>query len=411
MGAPEIAARDALVERWFDATPASPPPPPPPPPTPAEITWIDPAAWTGQNPPPREWEVEGWIPRHEVTLLYGDGGIGKTLLIHQYATAAAAGRPWLGQKTRQARVMCFFCEDSSEELHRRQVDINASFQIGHKDLGGLRLASRKHEDNLLAAWDRSGSAMKLTPAWHRLKRDAIAFGADVLVIDTIADVYGGSEIDRVQVNAFVKGCLGSLAKAIGGSVIALGHPSLSGKSTGSGTSGSTAWSNAARSRIYLRYPEKTDSGNIRELEGMKLNYGPKGSLLKLRWERGAFAVIAGRMSAAEAATAFPASLIPRLDDAAEDATVRALNECANVQMSTAPNSPHFAPKVLKRRLPEILQAFSADEVWAAIGRLERTNVIRYETIGRNMSRHPVYGFVVVPDNMSSAEPTEQTVFS
>lgn len=48
----------------------------------------------------------------------------------------------------------------------------------------------------------------------------------VVIVDTIADTYGGNEIDRAQVNAFVKSCLGRLAQAIGGTVIALGHPSM-----------------------------------------------------------------------------------------------------------------------------------------------------------------------------------------
>jgi RecA-family ATPase len=85
--------------------------------------------------------------------------------------------------------------------------------------------------------------------------DAKAFRADVVIVDTIADVFAGSEIDRMQVNAFVKSCLGRLAQEIGGSVIALGHPSMAGKQSGEGESGSTAWSNAVRSRLYLKVPE------------------------------------------------------------------------------------------------------------------------------------------------------------
>ncbi|MEX6979940.1 hypothetical protein AB2C28_31615, partial [Pseudomonas aeruginosa] len=92
-------------------------------------------------------------------------------------------------------------------------------------------------------------------------------------LDPLSDIYAGSEIDRGQVTTFVKGCLGRLAHEIGGSVVVLAHPSQSGMSSGQGTSGSSAWSNAVRSRLYL----STLSDKARELANMKLNYGPKGS--------------------------------------------------------------------------------------------------------------------------------------
>lgn len=236
------------------------------------------------------------------------------------------------------------------------MDINASLGVSPSELRSLRLVSRKHEDNLLAVWDSKASKLKMTPLWHELKTDAIAFGADVLIIDTLADVYSGSELDRGQVNAFVKTCLGGLATAIGGSVIALGHPSVSGKSSGSGTSGSTAWSNAARSRLYLKYPGKADRGDFRELEGMKMNYGPKGGRLKLRWNRGAFDMVAG---SAPAALRDPNSSgpIPTLDDAVQSAVVSALIDLSDVPMSDQPRSVHYAPRVLERRTDQSTHVF------------------------------------------------------
>ncbi len=389
-GAPNVSRREAVLAHFEHVEDALPP----------ASGWIDPTQWDGKPIPPRQWEVEGWIPRGEVTLLYGDGGVGKSLLAHQYATAAATGRSWLGQKTRPGRVMCFMCEDSADELQRRQADINGVLHVAHTELGNLRLQSRKHSDNALGVWDRSAGTLKLTPAWHQLKRDAVDFGADVVVIDTLSDVFVGDEINRTQVNAFVKVCLGRLAAAFGGSVIALGHPSVAGRNSGTGTSGSTAWSNAVRSRLYLRYPDRSERGNIRELEGMKLNYGPKGSLLKIKWSRGAFDVVAGKVTASDTATGWPATSIPALDDAAEAATLAALNECVGTALSPAPNSAHYTPKVLKRRVPEELQAYSIEEIGEAVARLERKNLIRQDVVGKSPSRHPIKGYVVLPAKTS-----------
>lgn len=364
------------------------------------LAWIDPTKWEGQPLPAREWEVEGWVPKGEVTLLYGDGGVGKSLLMQQYATCAAASLDWLGQKTRATRVMGFFCEDDEEELHRRQHDINSALGITYSDLTNLRLLSRKYQDNLLAIWNRNTGEMQRQAVWKQLRDDAEDFRAGVIVVDTIADTYGGSEIDRTQVNSFVKSCLGQLAQEIGGSVIALGHPSQSGKSSKTGTSGSTAWNNAARSRLYLRRPEGADHGNIRELEGMKLNYGPKGSLLKLRWARGAFEVLAGSQPAVAAASQ---TSVKSVGDAAADAIVSVLLSHSGERMNLTRNSQYFAPKVLKRLDPETLAPFNPGEIEAAISRLERQNIIRAEPVGRDAGYRPVPGYVVVLDNLRRAD--------
>lgn len=374
------------------------------------LGWIDPSRdWQGVEPLPREWEVEGWIPRGEVTLLYGDGGIGKTLLAHQYATAAATGRSWLGQITRPARVMCIFCEDSAAELHRRQIDINRSLGVDLSELGNLRLVSRNFQDNFIATYDRKNQVLAKTAFWHQIREDAIAFDADVLILDTIADIYAGSEIDRVLVNDFVKRFLGGLGRSIGGSVIALGHPSAAGKSSGDGTSGSTGWNNASRSRLYLQYPGKAKSGDIRQLTNMKLNYGAKGAGLKLRWNRGAFDVLAGSAPAV-LRDASASGAIPSLNDAAESAVVSALLEMPGVPMSDKPRSGLFAPRVLERRAADILAAFSMDDITNALHRLEARGAIRFDVIGKNDQRQKQYGYIVVPDKVSAKPSTDAGVF-
>jgi hypothetical protein len=47
----------------------------------ADPGWlINPAEWEGQPIPPREWIVPQYVPHPTVTLLYGDGAVGKSLL-------------------------------------------------------------------------------------------------------------------------------------------------------------------------------------------------------------------------------------------------------------------------------------------------------------------------------------------
>lgn len=367
------------------------------------LVCIDPTTWAGRSPQPREWVVDGWMPKGEVTLLYGDGGVGKSLIAMQFATCAATSRPWLGQNTRPSRVMGFFCEDGEDELFRRQADINKALGVEFADLTDLRLISRKHFDNTFALWDRQTGALKLQPVWHQLVDAAKAFRADVLIVDTIADVFAGSEIDRAQVSAFVKSCLGRMAQEIGGSVLALGHPSLSGKSSGSGTSGSTAWSNAARSRLYLKHPKGSDRGNTRVLEGMKANYGPKGSELIVRYHRGAFEMVAGSQPAAPAPAVGGAAIVS-ITEAVEQAIVTTLAANPALRMTMASNSQYRAEKVLRQIEPDAFAAFDRAKVEAAMQALLRREALREDWVGDDGNGHRVKGYVVVSDNVVASPP-------
>ena len=365
---------------------------------PEPIAWRRPSEWSGE-PPPREWEVKDWIPKGEVVLLYGEGGVGKTLLAHQYAICAATGRDWLGQPTRQAKVMCFFCEDSDDELWRRHIEISKAVGVdpGASD-ARLRIASRKYGDNLLALWDRNTGAMRRTAVWEQLRNDALLFGADVIIVDTLADTFGGSEIDRSQVNSFVKSCLGRLAAETSSTLIALGHPSVGGRQEG--RSGSTAWSNAARARMYLRYPKGRETGNWRELEGMKLNYGPKGAQIRLRWQAGAFTATSARqpeidLNALKDSSGDVGRVLPSTDSENEAAVLRVLAEAEaeGLPLNLSPRSSAYAPRVLKAAYGQALGMVKAEEVADAIGELMRRGLVRMTTRWSNGNK--VAGFAVV----------------
>jgi RecA-family ATPase len=112
-----------------------------------------------------------------------------------------------------------------------------------------------------------------------------------VVLDTLADIFAGNENARAEARQFI-GLLRGLAIDHDLTVLLLAHPSLSGMATGSGTSGSTAWSNSVRSRLYLETIKdekgKEIDANVRVLSVKKLNYGPADIQLRLRWSNGLF---------------------------------------------------------------------------------------------------------------------------
>lgn len=258
---------------------------------PAPLDPICAAALDGQPVPTRQWHVPDIVPARTVTILSGDGGTGKSLLALQLAVATAIGRPWIGQPVNGGRVLFLSAEDDMAELHRRLADVVAAECARLADLDNLSLKSLAGADALLAAPMPGGKLLAPTSLHRALRAWIKAHRPALLILDTLADTFGGDEINRAQARQFI-GFLRGLAIDFDCTVLVLAHPSLSGMARGDGASGSTAWNNSVRSRLYFRRV-KVDGDtepdpDRRELEVMKANYGPVGATLALRWEAGVF---------------------------------------------------------------------------------------------------------------------------
>lgn len=165
-----------------------------------------------------------------------------------------------------------------------------------------------------------------------------------------------------------------------GSVVLLSHPSLTGINTGTGISGSTAWHNSVRARMYMTAPkieagEQPDS-DLREIIFKKLNYGPKADSLVLRYQRGLFLPEAG---------------LSGIDKAAREAKVeeaflaitRKL-ETRGQELSPSPTSHHYAPTIVSRQ-PEA-KGLKKSEFVAALDRLLDQRKVRVATLRAGSSR-------------------------
>lgn len=261
----------------------------------ATLSWINASDWQGQPVPPRRWLVQNRVPMPNVTMLSGDGAAGKTTIAMQLAVGVVRGTDWLGAVVNeQGPVIFFTAEEDEREMHHRTSDILAHHGIDFDDLGGnLHLLCRPGEDCVLGVPDRSGVVLA-TPLFEKLSTSANMIRPKLIVMEAAADLFAGNENDRSQVRQFV-GILRRLAIETDAAVLLIAHPSLTGISSGTGTSGSTGWNNSVRSRMYFSRPKdaRDDEQDTRELKVMKSNYGPAGEAVKLRWQRGVFAPEAG----------------------------------------------------------------------------------------------------------------------
>ncbi|WP_267351310.1 AAA family ATPase [Sphingomonas sp. GM_Shp_2] len=249
---------------------------------------IDPGAWHGMIAPVRQWALQDWIPARQATYLTGAGSAGKSLLAQQLATCIAIGRPFLGIDTRQSVAIYVTCEDDADELHRRQAAICQALGIDLRDLSGkLHLVSLAGAiSNELATFDPQGR-MGTTKAWETLHATVLHTGAGFIALDNVAHMFAGNENIRNQVAAFC-GLLNRLAVDGDASVLFIGHPNKAGDAY----SGSTAWENQVRSRIFLDRPHDEDGEvmdpDARQISRAKANYARNGETVPFRWHQWAF---------------------------------------------------------------------------------------------------------------------------
>jgi RecA-family ATPase len=328
----------------------------------------------GDNSPARAWIVPEWLPCGVVTGLYGDGGLGKSLLAQQLQTAAATGKTWLGLTVEKTASLAVYCEDSNDELWRRQRDINLDYGVSNNDLGDAHWMPRLGEDNLMMVFGRNGAG-ELTKFHQHILIASLDLKARLVIVDTAADVFGGNENDRNHVRQFVSRALGSIALKIGGAVLLCAHPSRTGLTSGEGDGGSTGWSNALRSRLFLRAPA-LDNGEIPDpnagiLQRKKANYATRNDEIKLCWRNG---VIEPEAPVSPGATAFG-----KID--VKDVFIGLLDEftTAKRNVSADAHSRNFAPRLFGKLPRDQRRDFREADFNRAMETLFKSHVI--ENVG------------------------------
>ena len=227
----------------------------------------------GREPPERAWTIPYWIPAGHMTLLAGRGGVGKTLIAQHFATALALGHEYL-EPLEPKRVLMWAGEDDEAELWRRQVGISS--WMG-EPLAALtdRCILHSYAGHDITLMAPVFGALTPTPMMVELAEQVRDYRAEVVILDNVARLFGGSENDRHAVTTFCALVQGACAPA---AVVLLSHPA---KAAGSEYSGSTAWEGAVRARLYLsdRPPDQDPADDdapiderIRYLARRKANY-------------------------------------------------------------------------------------------------------------------------------------------
>jgi RecA-family ATPase len=198
--------------------------------------------------------------------------------------------------SKKYRVLHYSAEDGKKRLGHRMRKLLANLSLEQRDTvrENLRLVDASELGVLYGEQVKHGDKQHFkflgeTGDYYNLQKMTEAFDADVVVVDGASDTYDGNEIAKREVRAFIK-LLKLLHPKRRIAVLLLVHidrASARGHLTNDdGYSGSAAWHNSCRRRLYLqKQVTKDEEGDVIDesmvLKVMKNQDGPVAADIEL----------------------------------------------------------------------------------------------------------------------------------
>jgi DNA polymerase len=324
--------------------------------------------WVGKPVPQPRYTVADRILAEQVFLLSGEGGTGKSSMVQQLCAAHIIAREWLGGMAQQGPGIFVECEDNEDAFWWRLATFaeyyNVSMEVFVKD---LHLFSLVNEDSILAATNKRG-IVEPTAAFHHLYEMAGDIKPVQIGIASVANVFAGSEINRTEVQQFLK-LMNRIPAVTKGSLTLVAQPSLTGLSSTNishqGLSGTTQWHNGVRNRAAVEHIKAKEGENIadtglRSISFFKNQYGPPAASCHVCWKNGMFRPVLGTVrNASERATV------------AEELTLTLLRRftAQNRNVSINANPYNYAPTLFAGTVEAEAASLTKNDFKKAIERL------------------------------------------
>ncbi len=220
--------------------------------------------WELPEPGPRRWVVSGLVPEEAITILYGDGGQGKSFLALYLSTLVCLGWQFANCHVEKRNVLYIDAELDVKELGRRAYDIARGLGLSVPPIG-------LHYHKLTGSLNDGNALVDVHKAIYES-------GAGLCVLDSLTiGFYGGEAKEARDVTALMKHI------EAWGTVIAIDHirnPEPGANVSGYRPFGSVFKYNQARSVIQL---VKAPGGAI-VLRPSKGNFGALSDPVNLAME-------------------------------------------------------------------------------------------------------------------------------
>ena len=331
------------------------------------LTPVDVAGVLARPSPPPRFVWDGYAPRGVVTLLGAHGGTGKSTIALMLAAAVATGRELFGIATDASPVVFASFEDGAHIVRHRLEHICQCWDINPAELAALHIVDGTANPELFACDGRGPGSV--TPAYSELLALVKQTGAGLVIVDNASDAYGGDEIQRRQVRAFMR-ALAVIAREADAAVLLLAHvdkgTSRNERSDTEGYSGSTAWHNSARSRIFM-----SRADGLLKLAHQKSNLAKLREPLALQWPEG------GLPQAVQALSPMVQGISDRVDTKALLRLIAEFSERGE-HVTTATTSRSHAAKLLCNE-PSYPKGRTPTDVFDLLRKAERAGHIERTT--------------------------------
>lgn len=170
---------------------------------------------------PRPWLVKGWMLEQALTLLVGQPGVGKTMLMHMIGYALATGNPIFGKDIlKRGNVLIVAAEETLNEIDLRLRA--AAMKMGKND-GRFKIFKRGLEQDLKLVNFTKDRALK-TKQYKQLENTIKTQKIKYIILDPLINFQTGTydENSNQNMDAYIKQFLIPLALKMKGAVIA-GH--------------------------------------------------------------------------------------------------------------------------------------------------------------------------------------------
>jgi len=333
------------------------------------------------EPPAPSFWIADLLPERVVTLLGAHGGTGKTMLGLVAAVCLATGRPFMGKETKRARVVFFSGEDPAQVLRWRLAQICREMSVDPHQLDGWLtvIDATEGDPTLFTEVMAQGARQGVTTRAYAELRKIGEGGAEVFIVDNASDAYDADENVRARVRGFIRS-LALLVREQAGAVLLLAHVDKStARNSGNGSggnsegySGSTAWHNSVRSRLFMSVD---DQGLL--LEHQKSNLGKRAEPIRLQWSERGVLVLESPGTGPMAAGC----------DEDREAVLGLIDEfyMRGEHISPALTSPNNAFKVLSRQIG-FPKRLNRDRLFDLLRAAQRDGLLEVESY-RNASRH------------------------